>query len=493
MLAAAAGSVSMLSSTCSGPSPLRGEHLPHVLPTDRGHVVSQRRQTPLQVLGLVGVEAWNSTVESTCPAFIAAPRMTASWSTRSRSSPPSGRPCGGAARPRCRARRGDHRPSRGPTGRHPAEPRGPRHAPSRPAARPADRHPPVWQPGGDADRAINVARDPRRRAEAGVPPLRRRAAAPRGAAVRAAASAPGLPRPLVAAIALTAPEPRWHMLPAHGEHGRHREPDRRPSPDCRRGRTRPRDRPRAGVGAEAGLESGAEITVDLSACSFIDARGIRVLVHSARALDGDQRKLRVVGLCGQPGAHLRDDSQLPEADRDQRRLDGGHSERYSICSPLGLTPIPSVAAPDIVTCRPDDARLHPPRSRPDHPACPSPWTAGEDRLASGDGCDLRICLECGHVGCCDSSPNRHASAHAEQSNHPIIRSLEPGEEWSWCFVDELGMILDEVRGETRIPPLAVGLRERFRLPRLPAAAAGPPTSSATACPRASTPNRAFRC
>jgi anti-anti-sigma factor len=49
-----------------------------------------------------------------------------------------------------------------------------------------------------------------------------------------------------------------------------------------------------------GVESGAEITVDLSACSFIDARGIRVLVHSARALDGDQRKLRVVGLCGQP-------------------------------------------------------------------------------------------------------------------------------------------------------------------------------------------------
>jgi hypothetical protein len=82
----------------------------------------------------------------------------------------------------------------------------------------------------------------------------------------------------------------------------------------------------------------------------------------------------------------------------------------------------------------------------------------EDCLATGDEWfHLRICLECGHVGCCDSSPNRHASAHAEQSGHPIIRSLEPGEEWSWCFVDELGMILDGVRGETRIPPSPLAL------------------------------------
>lgn len=65
---------------------------------------------------------------------------------------------------------------------------------------------------------------------------------------------------------------------------------------------------------------------------------------------------------------------------------------------------------------------------------------------------LRICLECGHVGCCDDSPNRHASAHAGESEHPIIRSLEPGEEWSWCFVDQIGMLLPEVAGATRIPP-----------------------------------------
>ncbi|MGH3412002.1 MAG: Na+/H+ antiporter [Marmoricola sp.] len=50
---------------------------------------------------------------------------------------------------------------------------------------------------------------------------------------------------------------------------------------------------------------------------------------------------------------------------------------------------------------------------------------------------LRVCLDCGHVGCCDSSPRRHASAHFRQSRHPVIRSGEPGENWRWCFVDEV--------------------------------------------------------
>ena len=49
---------------------------------------------------------------------------------------------------------------------------------------------------------------------------------------------------------------------------------------------------------------------------------------------------------------------------------------------------------------------------------------------------LRICLTCGHVSCCDSSPNRHASKHAQASGHPIVQSLEPGEDWRWCFIDQ---------------------------------------------------------
>jgi uncharacterized UBP type Zn finger protein len=81
----------------------------------------------------------------------------------------------------------------------------------------------------------------------------------------------------------------------------------------------------------------------------------------------------------------------------------------------------------------------------------------EDCLAAGEPwLHLRICLECGHVGCCDDSPNRHATAHAQSSAHPIIRSLEPGEEWSWCFVDDIPLLIEGVEGETRIPPSPLG-------------------------------------
>jgi uncharacterized UBP type Zn finger protein len=49
---------------------------------------------------------------------------------------------------------------------------------------------------------------------------------------------------------------------------------------------------------------------------------------------------------------------------------------------------------------------------------------------------LRECLTCGHVGCCDSSPNKHATAHFHATKHPIVTSAEPGETWAWCYVDE---------------------------------------------------------
>lgn len=77
----------------------------------------------------------------------------------------------------------------------------------------------------------------------------------------------------------------------------------------------------------------------------------------------------------------------------------------------------------------------------------------EDCLASGTKwLHLRICLECGKVGCCDDSPEKHARAHAMGSDHPLIRSLEPHEEWSWCFIDEIALIVPGIRGETRLPP-----------------------------------------
>ncbi len=68
----------------------------------------------------------------------------------------------------------------------------------------------------------------------------------------------------------------------------------------------------------------------------------------------------------------------------------------------------------------------------------------EDCLAiGGRWVHLRVCRNCGHVGCCDSSPNRHASAHAKQTGHPIITSVEPGETWSYCYPDDLMLVIED--------------------------------------------------
>jgi thioredoxin reductase (NADPH) len=75
-------------------------------------------------------------------------------------------------------------------------------------------------------------------------------------------------------------------------------------------------------------------------------------------------------------------------------------------------------------------------------------------VPSGHGCKecleagsewvhLRLCLTCGHVGCCDDSPNRHASKHGHHMKHPVIRSFEPGEDWGYCFVDDA--IVEELK------------------------------------------------
>ena len=76
-----------------------------------------------------------------------------------------------------------------------------------------------------------------------------------------------------------------------------------------------------------------------------------------------------------------------------------------------------------------------------------------DAKPSSEGCEdclriggrwvhLRMCLTCGHVGCCDSSPNRHATAHYHGAGHPLVQSYEPGEDWVWCYADEVGLELE---------------------------------------------------
>jgi uncharacterized UBP type Zn finger protein len=66
----------------------------------------------------------------------------------------------------------------------------------------------------------------------------------------------------------------------------------------------------------------------------------------------------------------------------------------------------------------------------------------EDCLKMGDSwVHLRLCLECGHVGCCDSSKNKHATRHFHDSGHPVMKSFEPGENWGWCYVDQVELDL----------------------------------------------------
>ena len=72
------------------------------------------------------------------------------------------------------------------------------------------------------------------------------------------------------------------------------------------------------------------------------------------------------------------------------------------------------------------------------PAAPhEPRAMGcEECLATGGRwVHLRLCLSCGHVGCCDSSPGRHATKHFQASQHPVVQSFEPGEDWGWCYLD----------------------------------------------------------
>jgi uncharacterized UBP type Zn finger protein len=74
----------------------------------------------------------------------------------------------------------------------------------------------------------------------------------------------------------------------------------------------------------------------------------------------------------------------------------------------------------------------------------------EDCMVTGDAwVHLRLCLECGHVGCCDASKNKHATKHFHLTRHPLARSIEPGEAWVWCYADEISP--GEFRGRSFVP------------------------------------------
>ncbi|HEX4700174.1 MAG TPA: UBP-type zinc finger domain-containing protein [Actinomycetes bacterium] len=82
-------------------------------------------------------------------------------------------------------------------------------------------------------------------------------------------------------------------------------------------------------------------------------------------------------------------------------------------------------------------------------------TVDADAKPSSEGCEdclrtggrwmhLRTCRECGHVGCCDSSPNKHATAHFHAVGHPLVSSYEPGEDWWWCYADEIAFTVGDL-------------------------------------------------
>jgi hypothetical protein len=73
-----------------------------------------------------------------------------------------------------------------------------------------------------------------------------------------------------------------------------------------------------------------------------------------------------------------------------------------------------------------------------HEIVPHTLAGCEDCLKIGSTwVHLRLCMTCGHVGCCDSSPHRHARQHSHHQHHPIVRSFAPGENWGWCYIDNV--------------------------------------------------------
>ncbi len=86
-----------------------------------------------------------------------------------------------------------------------------------------------------------------------------------------------------------------------------------------------------------------------------------------------------------------------------------------------------------------------------HPRQPSILTVTPSALgceecletSSSEWVHLRMCRTCGHVGCCDDSPNRHATKHYKATGHPVIEGYDPPEGWGWCFVDDLMLDLSD--------------------------------------------------
>jgi uncharacterized UBP type Zn finger protein len=77
-----------------------------------------------------------------------------------------------------------------------------------------------------------------------------------------------------------------------------------------------------------------------------------------------------------------------------------------------------------------------------HEVTPSSNGCEDCLRIGGQWVHLRMCMSCGHVGCCDQSPNRHATAHFHSAQHPLIQSYEPAEDWWYCYLDDVAFMVD---------------------------------------------------
>jgi K+:H+ antiporter len=150
----------------------------------------------------------------------------------------------------------------------------------------------------------------------------------------------------------------------------------------------------------------------------IDRAGARLDDGTSTILEGDVLTIEGAAEAFANSASLFRASDIALEDVDRRRTAG----RIDLDATVTFTPHPQGRCTHLDSIRP----VH-----PSAPGC-------EECLRIGDQwVHLRICLICGHVGCCDSSKNRHATKHFHATTHPVMRSIEPGDTWGWCYVDEV--------------------------------------------------------
>ncbi len=208
------------------------------------------------------------------------------------------------------------------------------------------------------------------------------------------------------------------------------------------------------LGYDGELRDGDELLLTRAAHVTLDADGpyVATVARVIPLEDGVRLELTLAD------GRLYTVAQLPAprvGDRLTVRIDGG--VRFPHVTG-GRRALPShndlpLTALSCSVHEPDTTELHPSGHDRDHRTAGRRSTAAKTAcVTAASGCTCASAWSAATSAAATTLPSKHASAHARSTEHPIIRSLEPGEQWSWCFVDEVGMILPQVTGQTKIPP-----------------------------------------